>query len=77
MQLVLLVHPKDKEALALHPKLIVDVGNLSVVKFFVGLYFGENLSDSIGHISLSQSLDIYKLSLRSRGSGCDCAAWPL
>ena len=45
VHLVLLFYPKDKAALALHPKLVIDVGNLRVVKFLAGLQFGHNLDN--------------------------------
>ena len=74
---VLLVYAEDKVALALHPELIVEVSNLGVVKLLARLQFGGNLDNSGGRTSLSRSLHICALSLRSRRSGCDCDAWLL
>ena len=46
VHLVLLLYPKDKAALALRPELVIDVGNLHVVKFLARLQFGQNLGNS-------------------------------
>ena len=77
VHIVLLVHPEDEATLALCPELVVDVCNFGVVKLLAWLEFGGNLGNSRGRASLSRTLHISTLSLRSRGSGCDCAAWPL
>ena len=77
VHLVLLFYPKDKAALALRPELVIDVGNLRVVKFLAGLKFGRNLGNSRCSTSLRHPLYIGTLSLRARGSGCYLAAWPL
>ena len=52
INLMLLVYSKDEAALALHPELIIDVRNLSVVKFLVWLQFGRNLGNSQCRTSL-------------------------
>ena len=77
VHLVLLFYPKDKEALALRPELVIDVGNLRIVKFLAGLEFGRNLGNSRCSTSLRHPLHFGTLSLRARRSGCYLAAWPL
>ena len=46
VHLVLCFYPKDKATLALRPELVIDVGNLRVVKFLDALEFGRNLDNS-------------------------------
>ena len=75
--LVLLVYSKDKAALALRPELVIDICNLSIVKFLAGHQFGGNLGNSGCRTGLSKPLHICTLSLRSGGSGCYRTAWPL
>ena len=77
VHIVLLFHLEHEAALALRPELVVDVCNFGVVKLLAWLQLGGDLRNSGGRASLNRTLHINALSLRSRGSGCDCVAWPL